>query len=301
MDIKSVSDFIAECEALQSEKTEGSLLFFRGVNTIYSPEKRHQPSIYYKSAYIQNEHLLFKEILARFPDEMLAQRTTIERLILMQHNGFPTRIMDISRNPLIALFFSCFADKGQEDSQNKDGVVYVYSVPEDKIKYCESDAVSIVANLCKQPFDFSIAGIKRDCSDPDERKSFNEEEVIMYLHYDIQEEKPHFHPVIDCSDIGSVICLRPRMNNARIIRQDGYFFLFGIDDEKKNCAAISEEWIKEPIPIASDRKTALIESLDRLNINEAFVYPDYKHTNEDLRRKYEKQVLTFMKNRNRLK
>jgi hypothetical protein len=285
MEIETVSEFIEQCEKLQREKDKGNILFFRGVNTIY-PET-HIPSIYYKpDNFIENEHLIFREIIARFPDEMLAQRTTIERLILMQHNEFPTRIMDISRNLLVGLFFACFADRGQEESKNNDGIVYVYSVPEDKMKYCDSDTVSVVANLCKQPANFSIEGIERDCSDFDEREKFNEEEAIRYLRYDIQEEKPHFHSLIVCADIGSVICLRPRMNNPRIIRQDGYFFVFGIDGEKKNCATINPDWIMEPVRVSSKVKDSLMEELDHLNINEAFVYPDYKHANEDIRHKY---------------
>jgi hypothetical protein len=76
------------------------------------------------------------------------------------------------------------------------------------------------------------------------------------------------------------------MNNPRIIRQDGYFFVFGIDGEKKSCAEIDQDWLGEPVTIPSAVKDALLEELNHLNINEAFVYPDYKHANEDVRHKY---------------
>ena len=67
MEIETVSEYIAQCEQLQRERDKGTILFFRGVNTIY-PEA-HIPSIYYKpDNFIEKEHLIFREILARFPE-----------------------------------------------------------------------------------------------------------------------------------------------------------------------------------------------------------------------------------------
>jgi hypothetical protein len=76
------------------------------------------------------------------------------------------------------------------------------------------------------------------------------------------------------------------MNNPRIVRQDGYFFLFGVDGEKKNCAQLPQKWIKTPIVIPAKYKGAILEELDTMNINEAFVYPDFEHVNNVIRRRY---------------
>jgi hypothetical protein len=81
------------------------------------------------------------------------------------------------------------------------------------------------------------------------------------------------------------------MNNPRIIRQDGYFFLFGIDNDKKKCAKIKENWILEPIRIPSSAKENILKELDILNINEAFVYPDYEHVNNYIRDKYRNETV----------
>jgi hypothetical protein len=106
------------------------------------------------------------------------------------------------------------------------------------------------------------------------------------LVYDIQEEKPHFHPLILPEDLSSVVCLRPRMNNPRIIRQDGYFFIFGINGEKKHCAKMKADWIKDPIVIPAKHKKTILEELDKMDYNEGFFYPDFEHASGVIRRRY---------------
>jgi hypothetical protein len=114
-----------------------------------------------------------------------------------------------------------------------------------------------------------------------------EEEEIAYLRHEICEEKPYFHPLVDKKDINSVVCLRPRWNNPRIIRQDGYFFLFGIDYEKKHCAKLNPRWIQDRhYLIPHEYKENILAELDILNINEAFIYPDYEHISNTIRTRY---------------
>ena len=281
--IRSVGEYIEKCFFNHMSKKDGKQVFYRGVNEIFH-KTPYIPSIYHQDGHIEKEDIIFKEALAFFPEELLAQRTTVEKLILMQHYRFPTRILDISKNPLVALFFACFADTKSETT-NKDGMVYVFGVPEDKIKYCDSDTVSVIANLCKMDINFSI----RDIYHLD-RDDFNEEEDIKYFVHEIREEKNYFQNLVVKTDINSVVCLRPRMNNPRIVRQDGYFFLFGIHYEKKKCAKLDPDWIDErKFLIPYDAKQNILRELDILNINEAFVYPDFEHISTYIGKRYKKQ------------
>jgi hypothetical protein len=282
--IRDLSDYIDACRALNRSKLADNVLFYRGINQEF--EFCHIPSLYYddKAKFYINEHKILGEAISMFPDELLAQKTTVEKLILMQHYNLPTRIMDISKNALISLFFACFADKGQETSKTEDGIVYVYEVPEYQISFCDSDTVAIIANIAKRTDSFSFKRYS-----PGDWKKFNEQDEILHLLHEIRQEKPDFAPIIDGYDeINSVVCLRPRLNNPRIIRQDGYFFLFGVDGEKKNCAKMPQEWIKDELIIPADYKKAILEELDTMNINEGFVYPDFEHVNTVIRRRYGK-------------
>lgn len=250
--------------------------FFRGENA------KHEaliPSIYRpQNSYIENEDKIYKEIISKFPDEMLQQKTTVEKLILMQHFELPTRLLDISKNPLVALFFACYGNP------DKDGRVYIFSIPEDEIKYCDSDTVSVIANICKRPFTFSIAGTENL-----NRTKFNKKEEIGYLLHEIKEEKPYFQNLIQREHINSTICLRPRLNNPRIIRQDGYFLLFGIDNVKNKCAKIKDGWVLNSVVIPKDSKPTILKELGFLNINESFLFPDYQHLASTFKGKYIKK------------
>jgi hypothetical protein len=235
----------------------------------------------YCGKFVDNEDKFFKEVFSMFPEEM-ANKTAIEQLIFMEHYRFPTRLLDITPNPLVALFFACFQDR-DENSINKDAIVSIYSVSEDEVKYCDSDSVVILANIAKMNKNFSIKNIFHLY-----KKEFNNEHPIPDVLTRKRQDIPGFFPLIDKNTFSKVIPLRAKMNNPRIIRQDGYFFLFGINKDKQKQAEIKSEWILEPIIIPSEAKEKILKELKILNMTETFVYPEYENFNNFIREKYEK-------------
>lgn len=74
--------------------------------------------------YIDNEDKMYYEILSLKPESFQNDQTVYERLITMQHYGMPTRLMDLTRNPLIAIYFAC--DNLEKNDKEKDGCVYTF-------------------------------------------------------------------------------------------------------------------------------------------------------------------------------
>ena len=214
-------------------------------------------------------------MIARSPNDFKECNTTFEKLVKMQHYSLPTRLLDITSNPLVSLFFAC----KDETQQNMDGRLFRFEIKEDDIKYYDSDTVSVVSNTSRRPYTFSIEAIKNlSCS------TFNKKGEIQYLLHEIRSEKPHFSPVIDPKHLEKVFCVRPKLDNPRIIRQEGAFFIFGINDDKTKCAKFEFEY--KSFIINKSEKNKILKQLDALGINESTLFPEIDHVAKHLKEKY---------------
>jgi hypothetical protein len=284
MAIDGINDYLKKCLSYRERYSEDKYaLFFRGEVQDYHTTTV-VPSIYRSKASVDAEDKIFKEVIDFFPEEMQKFPSTIEKLIFMRHYTIPNRILDVTGNPLCGLFFGCYHDPEENikpENDKKDGVVHVFAVPKEEIKFYSSDTVSVIANICKRPKDFSIKGITHL-----NRDDFNKEDPVQQLVHDIREDKHYFQNLVDPKGIQSVVCVHSRLNNQRVIRQDGYFFAFGITGDKKDCAKMNPEWILDPISIPAKAKSRLLKELNFLHINAGFLYADYRYLAATLKDKH---------------
>lgn len=162
------------------------------------------------------------------------------------------------------------------------------------MKYFDSDTVSVISNVSWAKSDFEIAArFEKDY------KSFhhNDNHHALKLMHDIKQEKAHFLDRINPKHIKSVICVKPKMDNPRLVRQDGAFLLFGIGQNKHTPAEISPEWIFRPnekryIIKASD-KAKILKQLSSVGISKAKLFPEIDMVSQFIKNNYELNDIEF--------
>lgn len=241
-----------------------SEVFYRG----HSKRKGYllEPSLLRKDEkgnviYLNNEDVMYRELLVSNSGDFREDVYTLDRLVRAQHYSLPTRLLDITSNPLISLYFACISNAQQ------DGEVIMFFIPPDKVKYFDSDTASCIANLARlsQEDKSNI-----DYSRMDDIEGFNKQQAVKRLLHFIKEEKPYFEGRILPADMRSVICVKGKHSNNRISFQSGAFLLFGHD------AALPEEGSEDMkiLRIGISNKVEILAQLDRLNINERTIYPN---------------------------
>jgi len=277
----------------------GGERYFRGEPEDFK-EGAFTPSIYRDSGLLKSEPNIYRE-MQRFNDqEFRDDKTTFDKLSRMQHYGAPTRLIDMSEDALSALYFALNDQSKESDTgvPEHDAVVYVIDVASKNLRYYDSDAVSVVANLAKSPFTNDTKKNKRTIARDAHKyrarvKFFNQRRSTKFLLHDIKEEKPYFSSIIDPEHIFSVQCVKPKFTHSRINSQKGAFLLFGLNPEKlrKNIGLIekcgkklcltSNKTIMHPVKritkivIEAKAINKMNKNLEkRLGVKTPFIYPE---------------------------
>lgn len=130
--IKNFRDFVEKVQKLEAD-TYRHRYVFRGEGKYPGFEKwKLTPKIFrqmkdsYGKKQIYRESDLIDAVISRYPNIFKECKSNLEILLLMQHYGLPTRLLDISFNPYIALFFALSGDSSIKEH-------YVYVIDTEKI------------------------------------------------------------------------------------------------------------------------------------------------------------------------
>ncbi|MVA61411.1 FRG domain-containing protein [Agrobacterium vitis] len=276
--VNTLEEYMAH--VLSLTEAPGEEIFYRGhSNFKYSLA----PSLFRKNeagayTHLPKEEIMVREILSVQDAQFTNDRSMLDRLVRMQHFGLPTRLLDVSSNPLVALYFACSQVKKDAEGNELDGEVIILRTPSTDVLNFDSDRVSCIANLSlmkeeeKKAMDF-----KRD------KDSFNAESVVIKLLHFIKREKPYFEPRIEPSHLQKILFVRARNTHERMISQSGAFLLFGQD-------AIMPETGYGSLKVSRIRirqKANILAQLDKLNIKASSIYPGIEKAASDIAKKHE--------------
>lgn len=264
-------------EFLASQLCGKNKFFFRGhANSNYIL----QPSIMRTPHLERNESKMYHELIINCPNDFDKCRTHLEKLVEMQHYGLPTRLLDITRNPLVALYFAC------ESQPETYGELVLISADEHEIKYPQSDTVSILASLPVFSYDMQrqFCRFAEDFTVDEER--FNQQ--VGRLVHEVRLEKPAFQPEINKNDIVNSYIVYALKNNNRIVKQDGAFILCGLQAKNNFLGKFRHKNHGKKVVMLIENKNKILEQLETFSVNRATLFPEIESVSEYIKDKYSK-------------
>lgn len=259
--LKDYLDFVARC--YDSWPANRKKLFFRGqadkdrelLPAALRPDKNGlRPQ--------ERELILdFKQVSVSDMD----YRGKIENILVeMQHFGMPTRLLDWSLSPLVALYFACTSDKDTDSGKEKDGKVFAlnpwvaYKNIVTKLDYHPElmDILKEIRMLLAQKWSF--------------------DNISKYI------EKKYGYS-IDKDALRAPIPFVGRYMVDRVVSQQGCFVMWGDGDNQTFAPETYlplqkfseyEDALMSPFIIPGDSKESMRIHLRQLGVDRFMIFPD---------------------------
>ena len=259
-------------------------LYYRGEATDCWPLT---PSVMRDPRFLESEQEMLVDLRSRRPEDFAHDNTAIGQMVIAQHYGLPTRLLDVTRNPLVALFHSV----DNATPNQKDGRLHIFALPKDMVRPFNSDTVSILANfarLRRGEQNMLLGKTNEDTKgdiDPGDvlGRHVDYEDALAHIYQLIRLEKPSFAERIDPKDFLQVFGVEPQQSFERLRAQSGAFLLSAFHErfEEQNI----QEWNNETpryhhrlLSVPETAKKQIRAELSILNITREGLLPSLDET-----------------------
>ena len=251
--VMSLREFADEASALAAE---GRTIWFRGARNVghdLKPGLFRHPTLTTAADLIDLEWQLLNDYRHQAPPFKPTMPTAdLELLFVMQHYRVPTRLLDWTENPFIALFFATENARDETLGSELDAAVWVIDPVE----------------LNKKTFPNRI----------------NAARVLGAYAKDLQGLLPA--PTIDGIEITTPCAIYGIHNTPRIVAQRGSFILYGRDTssmEDQKTLKLMEDKVLRKIVVKGTSKREIFSHLFNMGISDSVVYPDLDGLSREIR------------------
>jgi len=300
----SAFEFLKLAHNIKKDRSHTSQIeFYRG----HSDKKwRLLPSVY-RRYILSFEENLINEFTRRRPDQFQEGNGMFNNVAKMQHYGLHTRLLDVTENPAVALYFACC------DNFNEDGEIFLFQRSLDEIPNIK------VLNIITE---FYVR--HRGIGGQYDINSYYEFICKRHSEKDIELALDHI--------LNGYYCFaRPKIISERILRQSGSFMLFtnevcpSEDCKSEKCihmqtdkcmrsnvakdlskkikttkikgslhdyteAHIKNEQDSYRYIIKAENKKNILSELQTIGINKAFLFPELNNEGIDIMEDYYSRI-----------
>ncbi len=130
-DIRNVSEYLSRVSTYIRQRQQGdSVIVYRGEPDVYDNPCR--PNIFRKDVLNGNDFFEKNLFDTMRQNKLTGEKRYLDNAIDAQHGEFPSRLLDVSYNCLIALYFAVtpYYHYPEDSMDHKDGMVYVFFIDE---------------------------------------------------------------------------------------------------------------------------------------------------------------------------
>ena len=258
----SLAEFVRRVGYIKTDKR----LYFRGLSNFrydLSPSINRQIKSDSAETWISRE-LRLVEFAEQSIPELFTNSLPAFLISNMQHYGIPTRMLDVTENAIVALYFACL------NSENDGKVVVFEGIPVSAF----NPYVNIIADTYRLTRNEAI--------------SFDEYRYLVYkqpytstiVYPNWEDRKGSVKDTKLIESLRSPIIVDVGMLNQRQRNQNGKFIIFpniidntGIKNEMIRITE-TDEIVKAVITIPKESKEKILNQLEYLGITESFIFPD---------------------------
>ena len=260
--------------------TDKYALYFRGDNKLCEL----RPSVLRLGAKAprKEEGEMLRDLMSRRPEDFSDSTSALDQWVLARHYGLKTRLLDITRNPLVALFHACFAPDAKTTTGKIPGRLHVFAVPKELVKPFDSDTISVIANFAKLRVaeqNLLLGKKQKDVREGEEIATADRHSSAMLrMNQFIRQEKPYFEDRMEPRDLYRVFVVEPRQTFDRIRAQSGAFLISAFHERFEQDEIL--KW-NEDIPVyeyfsvevPGERKGDILKQLQLFDVTHERLYP----------------------------